>query len=118
MGTSIELTVAGVSLDYSKNSMGLDWGCLFQEGNLSRRRTDGIDYDYYAQHPEDADELAISEETFVRPLSRVLPRLSLLGHSIEGVRAEYDAVLADAASMRDDEDEKVRAPLVASFGES
>lgn len=81
MGTSIELTVAGVSLDYSKNGMGFDWGHLFQAGDLTRRRVGQIDYDYYAQHPEEADELAVAEETFVRPLSRVLPRLSLLGHT-------------------------------------
>jgi hypothetical protein len=111
MGTSIELTVAGVSLDYSKNSMGFDWGHLFQEGDLSRRRMDGIDYDYYEQHPEEADELAISEETFVRPLSRVLPRLSILGHSIEGARAEYEAVLADAACMDDYGDPRTGTPL-------
>ena len=101
MGTSIKLTVGGVSLDYSKNHMGFDWGHLFQDGDLSRRRVDQIDYDYYAQHPEEEDELAIAEETFVRPLARVLPRLAILGHSLESARAEYEAVLADAASMED-----------------
>ena len=114
MGTSIELTVAGLSLDYSKNSKGVDWGHLFQEGDLSRRRMDGIDYDYYGQRPEEADELAISEEAFIRPLSRVLPRLSLLGYSIEDARAEYEAVLADAASMRDDVERPETPSLVHS----
>jgi hypothetical protein len=38
MGTSIELTVGGVSLDYSKNSIGFDWGHLFQDGDLTSRR--------------------------------------------------------------------------------
>lgn len=104
MGTSIELKVGGVSLDYAKNHMGFDWGYLFQEGDLTRRRVDQIDYDYYAQHPEEEGELAVGEEAFVRSLARVLPRLAILGHSLEGARAEYEALLADANSMEDDGD--------------
>jgi HEPN/Toprim N-terminal domain 1 len=88
MGTSIELTVGGISLSYSKNHMGLDWGHLFQEGDLTRRQTKAINYDYYAEHPELADELVEAEQTFVRPLSKVLPRLALLGHTLDGARAE------------------------------
>jgi hypothetical protein len=34
MGTSIELTVSNVSLDYAKNFMGNDYGFLFQETDL------------------------------------------------------------------------------------
>jgi hypothetical protein len=90
MGTSIELTVGGISLCYSKNHMGIDWGHLFQESDLIRRRTTAIDYDYYAGHPEEAEALAVAELTFVRPLSRALPRLALLGYSFEGARAEYE----------------------------
>lgn len=104
MGTSIELTVGGVSLDYSKNFMGNDWGHLFQEGDLLRRRTSAIDYDYYAEHPEEVEELADAELTFVRSLSRVLPRLALLGHSLDGARVEYEALLDEAASMADDDE--------------
>jgi hypothetical protein len=44
MGTSIGLTVGGVSLSYSKNHMGLDFGFLFQQGDESRRKLDGINY--------------------------------------------------------------------------
>jgi hypothetical protein len=115
MGTSIELKVGGVSLDYSKNHMGIDWGWLFQEGDLTRRRTSAIDHEYYADLPEEADELGIAELTYVRPLSRVLPRLRLLGHSLEGARSEYDAVLFEAASMSDDDE--VGTKLLLSFEE-
>jgi hypothetical protein len=99
MGTSIELTVSGVSLDYAKNNMGNDYGYLFQEPDLARRPCDGIDYDYYRDHPEQEDELAESELAFVRPLARVIPRLYVLGHTLADARAEYEAVVAEAASI-------------------
>lgn len=110
MGTAIELTVGGISLCYSKNHMGIDWGHLFQASDLLRRRTSAINYDYYADHPEEAEELEDAESTFVRPLSRVLPRLALLGHSLDGARTEYDAVIEEASSMSED-DENAKSPL-------
>lgn len=99
MGTSIELKVSSVSLDYAKNNMGNDYGYLFQESDLARRPCDGIDYDYYREHPEEEDNLADSELAFVRPLARVTPRLFVLGHKLETARAEYEAVVAEAASI-------------------
>lgn len=106
MGTSIELTVGGISLCYSKNHMGIDWGHLFQEGDLIRRRTTAIDYDYYAEHPGEAEALAVAELTFVRPLSRVLPRLALLGYSLEGARAEYEELVEASSCGRERDDAK------------
>lgn len=99
MGTSIELTVGGVSLSYSKNHMGLDFGFLFQEGDETRRKSEAIDYDYYEEHPEAKADLADHEAVFARPLSRVLPRLALLGSTLEAARAEYESVVADAHEM-------------------
>ena len=99
MGTSIELKVSGVSLDYAKNNMGNDYGYLFQEPDLARRPCDGIDYNYYLDHPEQEGDLAESELAFVRPLARVIPRLDVLGCTLEGARAEYEAVVADATSI-------------------
>jgi hypothetical protein len=99
MGTIIELKVSSVSLDAAKNSMGNDYGYLFQEPDLARRPCDGIDYDYYREHPEEEDDLAESELAFVRPLARVIPRLFALGHTLETARAEYEAVVAEAASI-------------------
>lgn len=104
MGTSIELEICGVSLDYAKNHMGMDHGWMFQDGDLCRCRSDQISYEYYADHPE-LDDLSESEEAFVRPLSKVIPRLAMLGHSIECARAEYQAVIDDAASLKDPEGE-------------
>lgn len=96
MGTSIELRIGKVSLSYSKNSMGEDYGFLFQEGDLFRRKTDSIDYDYYEAHPEEKEELAEAEELFARTLSRIRPRLEILGFTLEAARAEYQAAVAEA----------------------
>ena len=95
MGTSIELELGGISLDYAKNHMGNDHGFLFQESDRTRRHADGIDYDYFAEHSDD-DELGHNEACFVRPLRRVLPRLDLLGQTVEAARSEYGAVVGEA----------------------
>ena len=99
MGTSIELCIGNVSLSYSKNFMGMDYGFLFQEGDPFRRKTDSIDYDYYEEHPEEKEELGEAEELFASTLSSILPRLELLGFTLEAAHAEYQAVLAEAVEM-------------------
>src|SRR5271157_3090971 len=99
MGTEIQLTIGNVSLDYAKNFMGNDYGFLFQEADLARRRSDAINYEYYEEHPDEASDLLVSELGFVRPLARIRPRLCLLGHTLEGARAEYQAVVEEAASV-------------------
>lgn len=99
MGTSIELCIGDVSLSYSKNFMGEDYGFLFQQGDLFRRKTDSIDYDYYEEHPDERDDLVEAEELFVRILSRVVPRLEILGFTLEAARAEYQAVVTEAAEI-------------------
>lgn len=99
MGTSIELCIGNVSLSYSKNFMGVDYGFLFQEGDLFRRRTDSVDYNFYEEHPTEIEDLAEAEELFARTLSRILPRLEILGFTLEAARAEYQAVVAEAVEM-------------------
>lgn len=74
MGTSIELKLGSVSLDYAKNHMGNDWG-LFQEGELVSRTSDQIGYVYYRDNPGKDDELAATELALARPLGLVVPRL-------------------------------------------
>ncbi|MBL4602918.1 MAG: hypothetical protein JKY84_09235 [Emcibacteraceae bacterium] len=96
MGTSVELCIGDVSLSYSKNFMGEDYGFLFQEGDLCRRKMDSINYDHYEEHPEEKEELAEAEELFARTLSRILPRLEILGFTLETARAEYQTLVAEA----------------------
>ena len=92
MGTSIELELGGISLDYAKNHMGNDHGFLFQESDRTRQHADGIDYGYFAERSCD-EELGRNEACFVRPLRRVLPRLDLLGYTVDAARSEYEEVV-------------------------
>lgn len=99
MGTEIELKVGGVSLSYSKNHMGIDFGHLFQVGDRTRRKMEEINYEYYAANPEETVNLEISEMAFVRTLGRMTPRLELLNHTLEAAQVEYQALVAEAAEM-------------------
>jgi HEPN/Toprim N-terminal domain 1 len=96
VGTSIELKIGSVSLAFGKNDMGQDFGHLFQDIDLCRRNSEAIDYSYYEGHQEELDDLDLAEEMFARPLSRVLPRLAILGSTLEAARVEYEKVVADA----------------------
>ncbi len=100
MGTEIYLTVAGISISWSKNEIGLDHGVLFQPGDRTRRKSDQIDYDYYAENPDD-DGLAAHEGVFARQLGRVLPRLDMLGYTLESARTEFNA-LVNGEEVQDD----------------
>lgn len=99
MGTAIELEVGDVSVSYAKNHMGLDFGYLFQPGDETHRKSNATNYNYYEEHPDERDDLVAHEAAFVRPLSRVLPRLLLLGSSIESARFEYEAIIAEAREI-------------------
>lgn len=103
MGTTISLEIAGVTLDAAKNHMGTDHGHLFQTGDLARRFSDQVDYTYYEDNPDEVPD--DSEEAFCRSLSRVLPRLGLLGSSLEEARMEYDALVEEERSFRHDSGE-------------
>ena len=112
MGTEIRLTIGHVSLDYAKNDMGSDYGFLFQDGDLTRRRSDAINYEYYKNNPEEENELAAHEAAFARPLRRVLPRLQLLGHTLNSARAEYQELLDSTMEMTDDDAPEEAASLL------
>ena len=96
MGTSIELELGGIGLDYAKNHMGPDHGHLFQEGDRTRRRLGGVVDENDSDEDGGSDEDRAAEEAaFVRPLSRVLPRLNLLGFTLGAARREYEAAVAE-----------------------
>lgn len=96
MGTSIELCIGSISLSYSKNQMGIDYGFLFQNGDLTRRKSKLIDYEYYEENPDLKHEIKKAEELFVRTLRQIVPRLNLLGHTLDTARAEYNSLLEQA----------------------
>lgn len=116
MGTIISLDIAGMGLDWSKNSKGVDHGALFQEQDRKRVRSDQISYEYYEGRDE---ELAPNEMAFVRRLKDVLPRLALLGFTRERAVREYESFvetcLEEASSESDDGG--AQPPTFASFDE-
>ena len=116
MGTIISLDIAGMGLDWSKNSKGVDHGALFQEQDRKRVRSDQISYEYYEGKDE---ELAPNEMAFVRRLEDVLPRLALLGFTRERAVREYESLaetcLEEASSESDDGG--AQPPTFASFDE-
>lgn len=93
MGTEIHLRVGGVSIDWAKNDTGSDHGFLFQQGDRARRHSEETDYEYCATHPE--IDLSLREESLVRTLAKVLPRLNLSGWTLDAARVEYNALLGD-----------------------
>ncbi len=102
-------------MDGSKNSMGIDHGFLFQERDRTRRLSDQLNYDYYAEHPD--EDLADSEAAFVRPLARVLPRLNLLGHTLDAARREYDELVRQVIEAREDDEDGQSLPPLFTFDE-
>jgi hypothetical protein len=76
--------------------MGKDYGFLFQEGDSIRRKTDAIDYQYFEENPERYDEIAEAEELFARKLCRILPRLEILGFTLQTARTEYQSIIEEA----------------------
>lgn len=85
MGTEISLDVGGLTVSWSKNSRGPDHGALYQMEDRKRISSDYINYD----DPQDDDELAAMEISFTKPLADMLPRLELLGFTLEQVEQEY-----------------------------
>lgn len=100
MGTSIELLAGPVALAYAKNNMGLDFGWLYQEGDLAECNSDEIDSQGFDREAQET-----ISECFSRSLGSIIPRLHAMGQTIEAARAEYDSVVAEALDLRLDEDE-------------
>ncbi len=108
MGTAITLEVGGIDLTYSKNHIGIDHGSLFQKSDRKPIRSDQIDYAYFEAEREDPTPM---EMAFIRPLRDVVPRLELLGFTLDRVRREYESVTEDwqerLRSSSDEDTERV-----------
>lgn len=116
MGTEITLEVAGVTVTYSKNHPGIDHGSIFQEQDRRAVKSNQLNYDRYEKESEDPIP---SEMAFVRPLIEVVPRLELLGFTLERAQREYDAIaqnwLEEMQSDQDSDDEPT--PELMNFSE-
>lgn len=107
MGTEISLDIGGMTIDWSKNSMGVDHGPLFQEADRKAIRSDQIDYDYFAENDEDPTSM---EMALVRRLEDVVPRLELLGFTLDRARDEYDGAVAADREERSSLDDEPTTP--------
>jgi len=98
MGTEISLKVSGSTLVWSKNSLGIDHGSLFQS-------TDHImipQYDRYGMEETDEidDERRLQWTVLRKPLSEVAKRAELLGFTLDAIRAEYQNIVNNEAQER------------------
>lgn len=114
MGTSIDLTVGGVTLDGARNRMGNDHGFLFQEQDRTCRLSDQTNHDS-TEHAD--NDPADCDAAFIRPLARVLPRLDLLGHTLDAARAEYDELVRQSIEAIDKEEDGQDSPSLMTFDE-
>jgi hypothetical protein len=89
VGTEIELKVGPLMLDWSKNGRGRDHGVLFREQDRTHIRPAPTD--------DEGDYIESEEEqrALVRSLISTVPRLELLGFTIETAKAEYEVRLAE-----------------------
>jgi hypothetical protein len=87
MGTEISLSLGGADLAWSKNHRGMDHGALFQEHDRKPLHDDQTDYQYYGA--KGIDHTAM-EMAFVRRLDAMVPRLELLGFTLEHARRAYE----------------------------
>lgn len=84
MGCLANLDIGNLSVDWSKNSLN-DHGELFLPGDLTE-----ADYHYVG---DDDEPLAESKEAYSRRLGDILPRLELLGWTLEALRRDHDGEL-------------------------
>ncbi|CAA0114072.1 Uncharacterised protein [Halioglobus japonicus] len=113
MGTEISLSIDRVDVCWSKNHMGIDHGSLFQSGDRKRFESDQVNYDCYES--EDAPDLIKSEMGFAKPLRYVVPRLELMGITLDQVRLEYERAAVDSDAMRKDIEETEKASYCMPF---
>jgi hypothetical protein len=114
VGTEISLDISGLSVDWSKNARGADHGVLFQEGDRKRLRSEQIDYDYFSDSGEDPGPMEIA---LARRLKHVVPRLDLVGYTLEAAKAEYLVVAQSWLEERHDLADDAELPDVMSFEE-
>jgi hypothetical protein len=81
MGTTIELRLGNLSVDWGKNEFYTDHLSLFQEGDTRRLQLDRTDEDCDRGH------------SLARRLRDVVPRLNLLGYTLDAAREEYESLM-------------------------
>ncbi|WP_326522935.1 HEPN/Toprim-associated domain-containing protein [Sphingomonas sp.] len=116
MGTEIQLKLGGIGMTYAKNHRGPDHGALFQPADRQTVRSDQIDCEYCEDEGEDPTPM---EWAFVRKLRHVVPRLEMLGFTLDVARKAYSDWIVEwkdeRESLQDEGDPPIPDPL--SFDE-
>lgn len=116
MGTEITLEVGGLTLDWCKNSRGLDHGMLFQAMDRKPIHSDQVNYDYFRENGKNPGPI---EMAFCRPLKEVVPRIELLGFTLDQVGCGYTSCAEswreECQAMANEEEESV--PDLMTFAE-
>jgi len=94
MGTVISLEVSGMEIDWSKNSLGMDHGGLFQSADhhVKPLSEDQMEEREYFDTPDGI----LSRTVLRKPLGQVAYRLELLGFTLENIRYEYELMVKDS----------------------
>ena len=116
MGTIISLRVADAEIACAKNGPGEDYGALFQDSDRTRLRSEQLDYDYVDANEHD---LAREEMAFAKNLSGLVPRLELLGFTLEQVEVEYSRAVQEHVEEADSvgEESARLSPRLMTFPE-
>ena len=116
VGTIISLRVAGTDIACTKNGPGQNYGPLFQGNDRTHLRSEQFAYD--GVDPNDP-ELAREELAFARRLSGLVPRLELLGFTLEQVEAEYSQAVQEHEEQAEalDQESEGRSPRLMTFPE-
>lgn len=114
MGTEIILEIGKMTLDWSKNMMGVNHGVLYLE--TDRQHCSSCSNELNEEIEDDKDQ-GSDDICFRKQLRSLVPRLELLGHSIEHLRKQYEShALEWLAYLSEDEDESP-LPTLFSFEE-
>ncbi|QKF58415.1 HEPN/Toprim-associated domain-containing protein [Aliarcobacter lanthieri] len=114
MGTEISLNIGELSVSWSKNSMGIDHGVIFQEENRIPVKSDYINYDY---DKEQNQNLTSIEMAFSIELKTIVPRLELLGFTLKSIKKEYNDLVKNWKEEYQFLEEEGRKLNVMSFDE-
>lgn len=86
MGSEIRLAVGNLEVDWGKNNIFVDHSPLFQPEDIhaaTYRYVDGS-----------GRRIREKKDAFVRPLSKLVSRLELLGHTLGAAREEFEQLVA------------------------
>ncbi|HGD8093367.1 TPA: HEPN/Toprim-associated domain-containing protein [Escherichia coli] len=100
MGTVISLEVSGVGLDWSKNSLGIDHGGLFQSAD---HHVKPLNEDQIEEGEDfDTPDGILCRTVLRKPLGQVAYRLELLGFTLENIRYEYELMAKDSIEYQEE----------------